>query len=141
MFFLTFQKITISTHFFKSGFVKSYKWLKLLQKYPNVHTPGKLRNENKNVQQWDIIGISCQLGLETCNGQNICVGSPPSLFLHFSCSLFPTYLPTHPLPPANLVPRVSLSPSPPPPRAREERPWLGLVTCLLDKLEHNGGVL
>jgi len=38
----------------------------------------------------------------------------------------------------NLVPRVSLSP---PPRAREERPWLGLVTYLLDKLEHKGGVL
>ena len=34
------------------------------------------------------------------------------------------------LPAPNLVPRVSLSP---PPRAREERPWLGLVTCLLDK--------
>ena len=27
----------------------------------------------------------------------------------------------------NLVPRVSLSP---PPRAREERPWSGLVTCV-----------
>ena len=39
---------------------------------------------------------------------------------------------------SNLVPTVSLSP---PPRAREERPWLGLVTCLLDKSEHKGGVL
>ena len=29
----------------------------------------------------------------------------------------------------NLVPRVSLSP---PPRAREERPWHKLDTCLLD---------
>ena len=28
-----------------------------------------------------------------------------------------------------------------PPRASEERPWLGLVTCYFDNWEHRGGVL
>ena len=44
----------------------------------------------------------------------------------------------------NLVPRVSPLPFPgsllfPPPGAREERPWLGLVTCLLGNCNPNEG--